>query len=525
MRFLLNLLTISLLSAIPTHAAVTSTHDWRKALTTLKQTLAREDYYVNARQASIDSVCSELAATTEPARRLVMIDDIARRYYDFQADSALVYFRLGIDEARAAGDSVRVQRFTLGEMSVLPLSGAVREAVQTFEAIKYDDVYPENRYDYFTEASRMFYFIIPYYTDKQLATGYFKRAFEMSDSVIRYAIPASSEHLYYTAIRSFMSGSDRVGAVANLAEALDAMPVTDPYYARMAIVLSYYYYGIEQEDESIYYLVQAALSDALLGRREETALLKLGEELYKQGEVDLAYQFLTRSANNAARSGAAQRTLEAARSLPIIADAQTSREHHKTQFMFLLAVAFALALAAIIVVMLRLRRERNSLQAMRQSLLQSNAVKDTFIREFLNMAWARIESFDSFSKMLIRKLKASQNADVLKILSSGQFRNEQTRVYYELYDQAFMNIYPTFFQDVNKLFAADKQISVPEPDTPLTTEQRILASMRMGFEDSQRMASFLGVSVNTIYTYRNRFRAAAISRDTFEEDILRLDLP
>lgn len=34
------------------------------------------------------------------------------------------------------------------------------------------------------------------------------------------------------------------------------------------------------------------------------------------------------------------------------------------------------------------------------------------------------------------------------------------------------------------------------------------------------MARFLGVSINTIYTYRNRLKTRAINRDTFESDLM-----
>ncbi len=51
-----------------------------------------------------------------------------------------------------------------------------------------------------------------------------------------------------------------------------------------------------------------------------------------------------------------------------------------------------------------------------------------------------------------------------------------------------------------------------------------MAFMRIGFGDSSRIARFLGLSVNTIYTYRNRMRSRAISRDTFEDDLMQTGL-
>lgn len=47
--------------------------------------------------------------------------------------------------------------------------------------------------------------------------------------------------------------------------------------------------------------------------------------------------------------------------------------------------------------------------------------------------------------------------------------------------------------------------------------------MRLGIEESARIAQILNYSLNTIYAYRNRLKARAINRDTFEADIMTID--
>lgn len=65
----------------------------------------------------------------------------------------------------------------------------------------------------------------------------------------------------------------------------------------------------------------------------------------------------------------------------------------------------------------------------------------------------------------------------------------------------------------------DESLDVPTDGT-LTTDLRLLAFMRLGIEESGRIAELLNYSVNTIYSYRNRLRNRAISRETFEADIM-----
>ncbi len=44
--------------------------------------------------------------------------------------------------------------------------------------------------------------------------------------------------------------------------------------------------------------------------------------------------------------------------------------------------------------------------------------------------------------------------------------------------------------------------------------------MRLGIDDTSRIAQMLNYSVYTIYTYRNKFKARAVDRDGFEKNVM-----
>ncbi len=69
---------------------------------------------------------------------------------------------------------------------------------------------------------------------------------------------------------------------------------------------------------------------------------------------------------------------------------------------------------------------------------------------------------------------------------------------------------------------ADDRRIVLSDDGRLNTELRILAFMRLGIDDSAKVARFLGLSLNTIYTYRNKLKSRALRRDEFEADVMRI---
>lgn len=60
---------------------------------------------------------------------------------------------------------------------------------------------------------------------------------------------------------------------------------------------------------------------------------------------------------------------------------------------------------------------------------------------------------------------------------------------------------------------------VGEETNKLTTELRVLALIRLGIQDNQKIADILRSSITTIYTYRSKLKSRARNKDSFEDDI------
>jgi hypothetical protein len=50
-----------------------------------------------------------------------------------------------------------------------------------------------------------------------------------------------------------------------------------------------------------------------------------------------------------------------------------------------------------------------------------------------------------------------------------------------------------------------------------------LALIRLNISDNQKIADILRSSITTIYTYRSKLKSRAISKDTFEDDVRRIE--
>ena len=180
-----------------------------------------------------------------------------------------------------------------------------------------------------------------------------------------------------------------------------------------------------------------------------------------------------------------------------------------------------LAVLSIVLISMfvKLRKEMTRMARLRNNLTAANAAKQVYISQFLELCSIYMDKLNQFCKFANRKISAGKVDDLYKMTKSGKFIEEQSKEFYEVFDNAFLHLYPDFPEKVNNLLNPDEPLEIPTDGT-LTTDLRLLAFMRLGIEESGRIAELLNYSVNTIYSYRNRLRNKAINRDTFEADIM-----
>jgi hypothetical protein len=182
-------------------------------------------------------------------------------------------------------------------------------------------------------------------------------------------------------------------------------------------------------------------------------------------------------------------------------------------------VILAACLLALGVALWYLRRQLYRVAAMKQKLQSANRAKDIYISQFLNLSSIFMDKIKDLCKLANRKISAGQTEELYRITRSGKFIEEQSKEFYSVFDEAFLHIYPDFTEKVNELLRPEERIVLGEGEL-LNSDLRILAFMRLGIEDTNRVAHTLNYSVNTIYTYRNKLRNKAIRRDSFEADIM-----
>ena len=175
----------------------------------------------------------------------------------------------------------------------------------------------------------------------------------------------------------------------------------------------------------------------------------------------------------------------------------------------------------LIAMMIVLRRRMNRLRQLQERLRKESDARQIYISRFLQLCSIYMDKLNSFSTMVNRKLATGQADELYSLTKSGKYVEELNADFFDVFDNMFLHIYPTFYQEVNALLRPDSQIEL-EDGEQLNTDLRILAFMRLGITESGRIAQMLNYSLNTIYSYRNRLKNRAINKESFENDVMKI---
>ena len=165
-----------------------------------------------------------------------------------------------------------------------------------------------------------------------------------------------------------------------------------------------------------------------------------------------------------------------------------------------------------------LKDSNKALQNSNDELVNTNAKRELMANAFIMLCYQYIERLDSQRKLVIRKIKANQQNELLSILSSSKRGTEESQNFFSQFDKIFLSLYPSFVNELNSLLIPEAQIELKE-DNELTPTLRVAALVRLGVTESPKIAGILSYSLQTIYNYRSTLKNSAIDKEHFEENL------
>ena len=168
-----------------------------------------------------------------------------------------------------------------------------------------------------------------------------------------------------------------------------------------------------------------------------------------------------------------------------------------------------------------LKDSNKALQDSNDEFEYTNTKRESMANAFIMLCYQYIERLDSQRKLVIRKIKANQQNELLSMLSSSKRSAEESQNFFSQFDKIFLSLYPSFVKELNTLLVPEAQIQ-PTENNELTPTLRVAALIRLGITESAKIAGILSYSPQTIYNYRSTLKNSAIDKEHFEECLQKL---
>lgn len=156
------------------------------------------------------------------------------------------------------------------------------------------------------------------------------------------------------------------------------------------------------------------------------------------------------------------------------------------------------------------------------ALAESNRKKERYIGYFLELCSVYIDKLESFRLNVLRKAQHGQLVEYLSNQKIMALKEVDQESLIKCFDDAFLELFPTFVEQFNAMLRPDSQI-IPPNGQSLTSELRVFALIRLGIDDSAKIAEFLNYSIRTIYNYRTKInKLLVIPKDEFEKRLMQI---
>lgn len=512
-----------------------------------------------------------IADASQKARNAVTANDrylynslLFEEYSTYRADSALKYINKNIDIAQQTGNTEWKAMAHINKSTLLTATGLLKEAEDEMRKIDRASLPEELLAKYYGQMIYL-YSHLGNYTGGSTNEYYIKeRAYK--DSIMSVITPEDPDYLWY-------KGWDILGtekADSTIIPALEAKLANSSFNSRADAknfyVLSKLYEWQGDMENYKKYMALSAITDVKLANAEIASLEELAKIMYDKGngDIDHAYSYINYSLNKAISLPNRVRAFGIARTLDDVNHAYQERNKRQEKrirfFLTLVCILAALSIATVVIIIIqnkRLKRQKsnldtankslnshleelseaqkqlaeanaqlkqlnNDLHSKNEELKEANFVKEEYIGYVFAICSSYISKLEDFRKSIHVKAVTRKYKEIEDSTSPGDMMKEELKEFYRSFDTIFLNIYPDFINDFNALLQPDKRIT-PKENELLNTELRIYALVRLGINDSVKIAEFLHCSPQTVYNNRFRVRNKAIvPKEDFAETVRKL---
>ena len=475
--------------------------------------------------------------------------DLNQRLYDeyvaYKFDSAFYYIDKNVKALRKSGDHNRFAASAVRMAHILAVTGLFDRARRLLDEVAADSINDQQKIAYYNQQSELNLYRSEMAQNTEYFYDYIQRAQYYRQLVIQIAPKDSYDYIFNQATYICEAG-DTNKAIEMLEDYLLKLEEGTRAYSIVTSTLAFFYQTKEMHQQQERYLLLSAISDERCAIRENNSLRRLSEILMNRGNNDDAYRYLYQAISEARFYGSRIRMMQVGRMAPQILqlyDAERTKTQQRTNLLLTIISFISLILVGIIGYTLRLYRKKHAaglqiiemnkilaqhseeIETVNTQMKEANRIKEEYIGRFLELSSMLLSNTEQRMKQLNRLARERKLEELYAELKTMEPVNTGIRTFHSHFDTAFLNIYPHFISEVNKLITPENQFVTDDDGAlakRLTTELRILALIRLDITDNQEIADILRSSITTIYTYRSKLKANAINKDAFEDNVRKI---
>lgn len=478
--------------------------------------------------------------------KLRIYERLVNEYTPYKYDSAMVYVQKAINLAKQIDSSEYYTQFQIIKARLLVFRGFYIEAKEILEKL---EIPPTNRhlnYLYNCSLSALYFNLNIPTKNSEYCQRYSTLFQEYIDKAIEYCPKKDAQYYYMKGVQLYSKGTIRdISTCFN--KAMSLLEPDSRLYAMSAYALSKAYDKSHQSELQERYLLLAAISDVMASTNESLALQDVALSLYKnKNDLDKAREYINQTLKDAQEYNSRLQRVELYANLNVILSAYNEKlqKHSTWQNVAIISILglMAIIVAAIVFVvrknhLLKLKetelktltkqlsadnkqrkKDNKALQDSNDEFKYTNAKRESMANAFIMLCYQYIERLDNQRKLVIRKIKANQQNELLSTLSSSKRSAEESQNFFSQFDKIFLSLYPSFVKELNTLLTPEAQIQLKE-DNELTPTLRVAALIRLDVTESAKIAGILSYSPQTIYNYRSTLKNSAIDKEHFEENL------
>lgn len=495
----------------------------------------------------------KLGATyiTDAEEKLRLYEKLVHGYTPFIYDSAMVYVQKGTHLAQQTNHSDYYNKFQMLKARLYVFRGFYIEAKQCLEQLNIPPSDTHQNYLYNCAQCALYFSLNAYCGNSEFSEHYKKLFNEYINKALCYYPKRDAQYYYLKGVQLYYSNGSLHDISTYLKKTMSLSKPNSDVYGMSAYILSKAYRNNKQLELQERYLLLSAMSDVMTSTNESMSLQDLALLLYKNNDVDKAQEYISLSLKDANMTNNRLRRVNLSNNFNVLLSAYTDKLEQQAVWHKSALACITVLLGVVVFIMVYVKRKNRLLKQHEQKLkalteqlycINSQQKKDNkalantntelentiakrenMANAYINLCYQYIERLDNLRKLVIRKIKANQQQELLSMLSSSKRTVEANQNFFLQFDKIFLSLYPSFITELNTLLVPEAQIQLKD-ENEFTPPVRVAALIRLGITESAKIAGILSYSPQTIYNYRSALKNNAIDKNRFEENLQKLCL-